>query len=119
CNRKATSLTKCFRTDLQYGCSLLPLVFATLNHLYDFADCLWIESALAHNLINALVVFDVVFEDAVENLVRRETIDIHLVRPQLCGGRLGDGRLRNYGRNAIAILRQTVDHSLRHVRDYG
>src|SRR5262249_20241362 len=79
CNGKATALAKCLRTDLQYRRSLLPLVFAALNHLYDPLYRLEIKSTLARNLIDGFIILYVIFEDTVEDFIWRQSIDILLV----------------------------------------
>ncbi len=61
-------------------------------------DHLWVKASERGDLLGGFQVVDILFEDAVENVIGRKRIAILLVGPQLGGGRLGDGCLGNDGR---------------------
>src|SRR3954465_2603328 len=84
---------------------LAAFVF-TDAHEMDYALDVFTAVALRFNFTQALIMLDVRFHDAVEHVVRRQTVLVRLVRTQLGRRRARDNALRNYRRQAVAIIRK-------------
>src|SRR5437868_7988581 len=85
---KAPACAKCLLRNLDGRRSLLSFVFIALHRPGDFAHQIQIVTAFRRDLLHALVVFDIVLEDGIECLVRRQRVAIFLIGPQLRRGGL-------------------------------
>src|ERR1035437_9481286 len=72
----AASKAECFLRNLQAGSGLLALVFALVHHANHFSHQLWIIAVLRCNCIGRPVVFHVVFQNCIENFIRRQRIAV-------------------------------------------
>src|SRR5581483_2906078 len=84
-----------FFGNLQAGGGLLALVLAALNHADDVLYEFKVQPASSRDLLCGFALLDVVLKNGIEDFVRREHINIHLVGAQLSGRRLLDSAARN------------------------
>ena len=77
----AAAEAESFFRDLQTRSSLLALVFAFIHHASDLADQLRIETMLRRNRIGRLIVLNVVLQDCIEYLIRRQRVAVLLAGP--------------------------------------
>src|SRR3954466_5167576 len=85
---KASPIAESFGRNLQSRSSLLALVFAALHHANHLANQFPIKTAIAGNLLRRMGILYVVFEDGIEDFVRRQAVAIFLVGTQLRRRRL-------------------------------
>src|SRR4030042_3136273 len=106
--------------DLDAGRGLPPLVLVAVHHA-DHAPHRLFGEAHRQDVGKALVLLHVGLDDGVEDLVGGQRLLVHLVGPQLGGGRLGHAGLGD-DRPSVAgvpVLRQLVDEGLGGVFDDG
>ena len=70
------------------------------------------------NLLRAMQVLDIGFEDAVQDVVRRQAVLVLLVGTQLGRRRLLNGRSRDQFPLAINPGRQLINHQFRHIGNH-
>src|SRR5258707_1062320 len=95
-NRQPPPHTECFPRNLQSGRSLLPLVFRAIDHAHHLSHKAQIKPPLSRYLLGSFAVLNIVLQNRVQHIIRRETVCVLLVGPQLGGGWLIERGLRNY-----------------------
>ena len=70
-----------------------------------------------NDVVHALVMLDVRFQNAVQNMIFRQAVAILLIRPQFGGRRFVNRILRNQvvSGEIVPVLRQRIDCRFRHV----
>src|SRR2546430_10781311 len=66
------------RSDLKPWRCLFAFVLSAIHQQRDFADHLYIETVMIGNLLRAMQVLDIGFEDAVQDVVRRQAVFVFL-----------------------------------------
>ena len=94
-DRKTASVAESFGGNLQSRSSLLALVFAAIHHANHALHQPKIEATVGGNLLRGMRLFDVVFENGIENLIGRQRVAVFLIGTQLGGRRLFQAGLRN------------------------
>src|SRR5437879_13900467 len=82
-NREAAAITKRLGRDLQSRRRLLSLVLAPLHHSDHIAHKPEIEAMIARDLLGAVRFLNIVLENRIQNLVRRQHITVFLAGTQL------------------------------------
>src|SRR3954462_2537710 len=93
-DRVAAILAEAARRDLHTGWRLAALVFGAVQQAPDAVDGVALETP-CHDVVDAEIEFNQTFENAVEDLVRRQAVLVGLVGPELGARRLGDDALGN------------------------
>src|SRR5690242_3971642 len=94
-NGKRPAKTERARSDFQSWRRLFALVLVAINGKRDVSHHLYIKSVMVGNLLRAMQVLNIGFEDAVQNVVGRQAVLILLVGAKLRGRRLFDRRKGN------------------------
>src|SRR6266571_1716386 len=106
------------RSNFDSGRSLLALVFAVVDFQGDVANQVERKAEVRGDFFGRAQFLDIGFEDAVEDVIGRQSILIGLVGAQLGGGRLFDARAGHQFPFAIDDAREFVDHGFRHIGNY-
>ena len=105
--------------DLDAGRGLTALVLVDVDHAHDALDRRLVV-AQGDDLGDAAILLDVLFDDGVENFVRRQGVLVQLARLEFGAGRFGDHGLGDDGLLAdrVAIAGEAVDQRFGHVFDH-
>src|ERR1019366_2230195 len=114
-DRKAAAIAKSLGGNLKPGSSLLALVLTSIDHLNDPLHQRQIETMIGGYLLCRMGILDVIFQNGIEDLIRRQRIAVLLIGAKLGGWRLLQAGLRDYRALRIDVASQAIDQDLGNV----
>ncbi len=116
---KWTAETEGTGSNFQAGGGLFAFVFIAIDKCSDVADQVQVEASLDGYFFRAFHIFNIGFQNAVQDLVGRKGVRVLLVGTQLSGGRFLQSRAGDQFPFAINVAREVVNHELRNIRNDG
>ncbi len=118
-NWKGTPKPKSARRNLEARSGLFALVFIAIDEGGDIANQFQVEAGFDSDLLRTFHFFNIGFQDAVQDLVRRKGVRVLLIWTELGRGRFLQSRARDQFPFAINVAGQLVDHEFGNIGDNG